>query len=146
MSLGYDTEAKINKAVCKNQKHITVTFPALFCADALTISEKLVRGFSGEFKKVHESEKEARNIQCKILIKGFSIGEDMGGKTSAKLVEIRKQVEKKTGLHLSGFDAMYQQVDKENNELPNWSFHFSFYDVDPTDTFTGTSSWNFYRW
>lgn len=145
MTLGYDTQSKINNIVCKNQKHIKVKFSALFGADALTISEKLIRGFSREFKKVHESEKVVRNLQCKVLIKGFSIGEDMGGKTRAKLVEIRKQFENKTGLHLSGLDAMYEQVDQSANELPNWTFDFSLYDVDPTDQFTGSGAWNFYR-
>lgn len=145
MTLGYDTQAKINQVVCKNLKHITVKFSALFGTDALTLAEKLLKGFSGEFQTVHENDKAVRNLQCKILIKGFSIGEDMGGKTGAKLVEIRKQFEHKTGLHLSGMDATYQQVDKTNNELPNWAFHFSFYDVDPADLFTGTPVWDSYR-
>ncbi len=141
MTLGYDTQAKINNVVCKDQKHIVVNFQALFGAKPLTIVEALLKTFSREFEKVHENDKVVRNLHCKILIKGFSINEDMGGKTGAKLVEIRKQFEHKTGLHLSGMDAMYQQVDKTNNELPNWAFKFSFYDVDPVDEFSGSGAW-----
>lgn len=144
MSLGYDTQSKIDKVVCKNQKHIVVNFQALFGAKPLTIVEALLKTFSREFEKVHENDKVVRNLHCKILIKGFSIGEDLGGKTSQKLVEVRNEFEKRTGLKLSGFDAMYQQVDKTKKEAPNWSFHFTFYDVDPTDLFTGTPAWEHY--
>lgn len=144
MTLGYDTQAKINKVVCDKRKHVTVSFNALFGAKPLTIVEALLKTFSREFEKVHENSKVVRNLQCKLIIKGFSIGEDLGGKTSAKLVEIRSEFEKRTGLQISGFDAMYQQVDKTQKEAPNWSFHFTFYDVDPTDLFTGTPAWEHY--
>ena len=133
MTLGYDTQAKINQVVCKNLKHITVKFSALFGTDALTLAEKLLKGFSGEFQKVHENDKAVRNLQCKVLIKGFSIGEDLGGKTSARLVDIRKDFERRTGLHISGLDVMYQQVDNSKKESPSWSFSFTFYEVDPTE-------------
>lgn len=145
MTLGYDTQSKIDKAVCKSQKHIVVNFQALFGAKPLTIVEALLKTFSREFEKVHENSKVVRNLQCKVLIKGFSIGEDLGGKTSVRLVEIRKEFERRTGLHLSGFDVMYKQVEKTTNELPNWTFHFSFYDVDSTDPMTGTAAWELYR-
>ena len=133
MTLGYDTQAKINQVVCKNQKHIVVSFQALFGAKALTIVEALLKTFSREFEKVHEKDKVVRNLRCKILIKGFSIGEDLGGKTSQKLFDIRNELEKRTGLKLSGFDAMYQQVDNSKKESPSWSFSFTFYEVDPTE-------------
>ena len=133
MTLGYDTQAKINQVVCKNQKHIVVSFQALFGAKALTIVEALLKTFSREFEKVHEKDKVVRNLRCKILIKGFSIGEDLGGKTSQKLFDIRNEFEKRTGLKLSGFDAMYQQVDNSKKESPSWSFSFTFYEVDPTE-------------
>ena len=145
MTLGYDTQSKINNAVCKGQKHITVNFQALFGAKPLTIVEALLKTFSREFEKVHDKSKVVRNLQCKVTIKGFTIGEDLGGKTSQKLIEIRKEFEKRTGLHLSGFDSLYQQVDKSKQELPNWTFSFTFYDVDPLDTFTGTAAWDLYR-
>lgn len=133
MSLGYDTQAKINKVVCDKRKDVTVSFGCLFNAKSLTVSEKLVRGFSGQFKKVHEKDKVVRNLRCKVLIKGYSIGEDLGGKTSARLVDIRKEFERRTGLHLSGLDVMYQQVDNSKKESPSWSFSFTFYEVDPTE-------------
>lgn len=133
MSLGYDTQKKIDNAVCKKRKNLSVSFGCLFSAKPLTVSEKLVRGFSGEFKKVHEKDKAVRNLQCKVLIKGYSIGEDLGGKTSARLVDIRKDFERRTGLHLSGLDVMYQQVDNSKKESPSWSFSFTFYEVDPTE-------------
>lgn len=145
MSLGYDTQSKIDKVVCKDQKHIVVNFQALFGAKPLTIVEALLKTFSREFEKVHEKSKVVRNLQCKVLIKGFSIGEDLGGKTSQKLVEVRNEFEKRTGLKLSGFDSMYKQVDKSKKELPNWTFSFRFYDVDPDDAFTGSSAWNLYK-
>ena len=145
MTLGYDTQSKINNAVCKNQKHITVTFQALFGAKPLTLVETLLKTFSREFEKVHDKSKVVRNLQCKVIIKGFTIGEDLGGKTGQKLVEIRKEFEKKTGLKITGFDSIYKQVDKTKKELPNWTFSFSFYDVDPLDTFTGTAAWDLYR-
>lgn len=133
MTLGYDTQAKINNIVCKNQKHVTVSFNAFFGAKPLTIVEALLRTFSREFEKVHEKDKVVRNLQCKVLIKGYSIGEDLGGKTSARLVDIRKDFERRTGLHLSGLDVMYQQVDNSKKESPSWSFSFTFYEVDPTE-------------
>lgn len=133
MSLGYDTQSKIDKVVCKNQKHIVVNFQALFGAKPLTIVEALLKTFSREFEKVHENDKVVRNLHCKILIKGFSIGEDLGGKTSQKLVEVRNEFEKRTGLKLSGLDVMYQQVDNSKKESPSWSFSFTFYEVDPTE-------------
>ncbi len=133
MTLGYDTQAKINQVVCKNQKHIVVSFQALFGAKALTIVEALLKTFSREFEKVHEKDKKVRNLQCKVLIKGYSIGEDLGGKTSARLVDIRKDFERRTGLHISGLDVMYQQVDNSKKESPSWSFSFTFYEVDPTE-------------
>lgn len=145
MSLGYGTQTKINKAVCKGQKHIVVSFQALFGAKPLTIVETLLKTFSREFEKVHEKSKVIRNLQCKVIIKDFSIGEDLGGKTSARLLEIRKEFERRTGLHLSGFDVLYKQVDKTQKELPNWEFRFNFYDADPTDPITGTAVWELYR-
>lgn len=45
MSLGYDTQAKIENAVSKEKKQLSVSFNALVNANALDISEKLVRGF-----------------------------------------------------------------------------------------------------
>lgn len=133
MSLGYDTQSKINQVVCKNQKHIVASFQALFGAKPLTIVEALLKAFSREFERVHEKSKVVRNLQCKVLIKGFSIGEDLGGKTSARLVDIRKDFERRTGLHISGLDVMYQQVDNSKKESPSWSFSFTFYEVDPTE-------------
>lgn len=133
MTLGYDTQAKINKVVCDKRKDVTVSFNALFGAKPLTIVEALLKTFSREFEKVHEKDKVVRNLQCKVLIKGYSIGEDLGGKTSARLVDIRKDFERRTGLHLSGLDVMYQQVDNSKKESPSWSFSFTFYEVDPTE-------------
>lgn len=43
MSLGYDTQAKIENAVSKEKKQLSVSFNALVNANALDISEKLVR-------------------------------------------------------------------------------------------------------
>lgn len=133
MNFSYEGKIKLDQAVCKKRKSLSVSFGCLFSAKPLTVSEKLVRGFSGEFKKVHEKDKVVRNLQCKVLIKGYSIGEDLGGKTSARLVDIRKDFERRTGLHLSGLDVMYQQVDNSKKESPSWSFSFTFYEVDPTE-------------
>ena len=145
MSLGYDTQAKIENAVSKEKKQLSVSFNALVNANALDISEKLVRGFFECFEHVHESGQKVRALKLKVLIKGFAIGENLGGKMSEKLYTIRDTFEKKTGLTLQGFDVMYQQVDSKKNELPNWTFNFSFYDVDPTDPITGTAAWELYR-
>lgn len=133
MNFSYEGKKKLDQAVCKKRKSLSVSFGCLFSAKPLSVSEKLVRGFSGEFKKAHEKDKKVRNLQCKVLIKGYSIGEDLGGKTSARLVDIRKDFERRTGLHISGLDVMYQQVDNSKKESPSWSFSFTFYEVDPTE-------------
>lgn len=145
MSLGYDTQTKIDNAVCKNQKHITVTFNALVSAKPCSVIEALLKTFSREFEKVHEKDKQVRALNCNILVKGFDTEIDMGGKTSEKMRLIREDFEKKTGLIISGYSYTYEKVNPQTNELPNWTFHFSFYDAEPEDPFTGGKAWNLYR-
>lgn len=136
---------KAEKAVSRERKSLTVKFSCLFNAKSLTVSQKLNRGFSREFGKVHTNNLAVRNLRCKVTIKGFSIGEDLGGKTSTKLNDVRREFEKATGLHISAFDARYEQVDASQNEMPNWTFDFTFYEVDPADVFSGTVGWELYR-
>ena len=145
MNFSYEGKEKLDQAVCKKRKSLSVSFGCLFSAKSLTISEKLNRGFSREFLKIRNPELIVRNLQCKVLIKGFSIGEDLGGKTSSKLHDIQRDFEKHTGLHLTGIDARYEQVNEAKNEMPSWSFDFTFYEVDPSDPFTGTAGWEFYK-
>ena len=143
--LGYDTQIKINNAVCKDQKHITVTFRALVSAKPFAVVETLLKTFSREFRKQHEKDKDVRALTCNVLIKGFDTGIDMGGKTSEKMRLVREEFEKKTGLSITGYSYTYEKVNPQTNELPNWTFHFSFYDTDPKDPFTGGKAWNLYR-
>lgn len=145
MTLGFERDRAINELVSKQRKALTVNFLCLFNAKPFSISQRLIKSFSREFQKVHQKDMTVRNLRCNVLIKGFSIGEDLGGKTSEKLVEIRKEFEKRTGLHISALDARYEQVNVSENEMPNWTFEFTFYDVDPTDPITGTGTWELYR-
>lgn len=142
MLKSFETERAYLDGVTKVQKRFTVKFSALVNAKAHDIAEKACKGFISEFRKAHDPRLLARRMIVRTTIRGYDKLINLGGDMSQKMHFIRKELEK-IKMPIEGSICTYEQL--KPNETPHWQFDVTFYDVDPTDPFTGTGAWEAYR-